>query len=403
MTPVAPGNIAGTDEVPRDMSIVPRQADVVVVGAGQAGLSVLHHLLRRGFRGADDTAADPSAPTVIALDAEQGPGGAWRHRWDSLTMTTVNGIRELPGMPPVEADPDERANVAVPDSFADFERRHAAVIERPVRVTGVEEDLAGPADPATGLPALLVRSRRADDPRAAPLPEIRTRALLNATGTWTRPFVPAIPGAADFRGRVLRTTDYTRAEDLAGLRVAVVGGGISAVGFLLELEQVATPLWYTRREPEYRTGPFDEGAGRDAVAGVAERVAAGLPVRSVVSATGLPWTPAVQAAHERGLLTRRPMFTRILADGVLEADGTRTPLDAILWATGFRHELRHLRPLGLREFTGGIRIDGTAAAADPRVHLLGYGPSASTIGANRAGRAAVPALLRTLSPERVPA
>src|SRR5690606_42141729 len=74
----------------------------------------------------------------------------------------------------------------------------------------------------------------------------------------------------------------------------------------------------------------------------------------------------------------------------------RTPVDAILWATGFRHELRHLRPLGLTGPLGGIAMDGTAVAADPRIHLVGHGPGASTIGANRAGRAAVNRLVRDL-------
>ncbi len=61
----------------------------------------------------------------------------------------------------------------------------------------------------------------------------------------------------------------------------------------------------------------------------------------------------------------------------------------ILWATGFRAELEHLAPLHLRGPGGGIAMDGTQVAAEPRVHLVGYGPSSSTIGANRAGRAAV--------------
>ncbi len=52
-----------------------------------------------------------------------------------------------------------------------------------------------------------------------------------------------------------------------------------------------------------------------------------------------------------------------------------------------RAAIDHLAPLRLREPGGGIRMEGTRAAADPRVHLVGYGPSASTIGANRAGLA----------------
>jgi hypothetical protein len=62
--------------------------------------------------------------------------------------------------------------------------------------------------------------------------------------------------------------------------------------------------------------------------------------------------------------------------------------DVILWATGFRAALDHLAPLRLREPGGGIQLEGTRSVRDARIHLVGYGPSASTIGANRAGRAA---------------
>jgi pyruvate/2-oxoglutarate dehydrogenase complex dihydrolipoamide dehydrogenase (E3) component len=70
------------------------------------------------------------------------------------------------------------------------------------------------------------------------------------------------------------------------------------------------------------------------------------------------------------------------------ADGTTWAADVVLWATGWRPAVGHLAPLKLRSPQGGITLDGTRAVADPRVHLVGYGPSASTIGANRAGRAA---------------
>ncbi|HSX98531.1 MAG TPA: pyridine nucleotide-disulfide oxidoreductase, partial [Streptomyces sp.] len=100
-----------------------------------------------------------------------------------------------------------------------------------------------------------------------------------------------------------------------------------------------------------------------------------------------------------GVLGRLPMFDRIAPDGVEWDDGRRVDADVILWATGFRAAVDHLAPLRLREPGGGIRIDGTRAIADPRVHLSGYGPSASTIGANRAGRAAVRDIRRLLASE----
>jgi hypothetical protein len=122
---------------------------------------------------------------------------------------------------------------------------------------------------------------------------------------------------------------------------------------------------------------------------VDERVRAGLPPQSVVSATELPLTPALREARRDGVLDRLPIFDRITPHGVAWNDGTTLPADVILWCTGWRAALDHLAPLGLRGPGGGITMDGTRVVAEPRVHLVGYGPSASTVGANRAGRAAV--------------
>ena len=115
--------------------------------------------------------------------------------------------------------------------------------------------------------------------------------------------------------------------------------------------------------------------------------------------TGLPVTPAIRAARARGALARLPMFSEITADGVRWADGTYRRADVILWCTGFRSSLDHLAPLRLRGPGGGITMTGrlaTQVASDPRIHLLGYGPSASTIGANRGGRAAAAELIEHL-------
>jgi putative flavoprotein involved in K+ transport len=100
----------------------------------------------------------------------------------------------------------------------------------------------------------------------------------------------------------------------------------------------------------------------------------------------VPRTRRIAAGIDRGLLVERGMFSRIESDGVVWADGTKTNADAIIWATGFRPELRHLSPLKLREKTGGLTVASGASWHDPRIFLAGYGPQASTIGANRAGR-----------------
>jgi hypothetical protein len=97
------------------------------------------------------------------------------------------------------------------------------------------------------------------------------------------------------------------------------------------------------------------------------------------------------------------MFSEILEDGVRWPDGTFVRADVILWCTGFRSSLGHLGPLMLGEPSGGITMTGrlaTQVAKDPRVHLVGYGPSASTIGANRAGAAVARELMAYLGEEK---
>jgi NAD(P)H-nitrite reductase large subunit len=147
----------------------------------------------------------------------------------------------------------------------------------------------------------------------------------------------------------------------------------------------------------FREDRFTPELGRAAVAMVERRVRAGLPPASVVSVTGLPPTPTLLRARELGALHRLPMFERLTPEGAVWPDGRTERFDVVLWATGFRPEVGHLAPLNLRSPGGGIRLDGTRAVADPRVHLVGYGPSASTIGANRAGRAAAVAVDRLLA------
>jgi cation diffusion facilitator CzcD-associated flavoprotein CzcO len=356
-------------------SSITLKAQVVVIGAGQAGLSAAYHLKKRGLT--------PHKGFVV-LDQSPEPGGAWQYRWPSLTLSTVNRIHDLPGMPFSEAlgtDRTEvRASIAVPEYFAAYERRFELPVYRPMTVKVVcnRDDLF-----------------RVETDRI----QVSARGLINATGTWESPYVPDVPGADRFKGRQLHTKDYRTAEEFTGRHVIVVGAGISAIQLLDEVSRVTTTSWVTRRLPELREDRFDEEAGRAAVTIVEDRVRRGLPPASVVSVTGIPVTPAVEAMRARGVLNRRPMFSEITEDGVRWPDGTTLRADVILWCTGFRSSLDHLAPLMLREPNGGIVMTGrlaTQVAKDPRVHLVGYGPSASTIGANRAGRAAAEELMAFL-------
>ncbi|MBO9577685.1 MAG: NAD(P)/FAD-dependent oxidoreductase [Microbacteriaceae bacterium] len=361
---------------------------VVVIGAGQAGLSVAYFLRRLGL--------DPGNEFVV-LDRGPAAGGAWQHRWRSLRIGTAHRIVDLPGMEELgisfdTADRQAPAKEVVADYYARYEQHFGLQVVRPADVSVVENNGA----------ELLTTFADEDGEELT----VGSEIIVNATGTWGAPFVPWYPGRDDFAGRQLHTQDFVAAEEFAGRRVVVVGGGTSAMGFMLELEPFAAELtWVSRRPIDWVDDTHDGNLeGRvEAVAKQDEAARAGLALPSIVSGTGIPRARRVQQGIDRGLLVAHPMFTAIERDGVRWAPGVREdgveflPADAILWATGFRPELRHLAPLRLREQAGGVVVAQGTSWRDPRVFFAGYGPQASTIGANRAGRFVARQVVASLS------
>ena len=272
---------------------------VVVIGAGQAGLSVAYYLRRFELVADED---------FVMLDRAPGPGGAWQHRWSSLRLGTAHRVNDLPGMAELglsfdTADRALPAKEVVADYYGRFEEHFDLRVRRPMNVRAVVnegvdlarryEDLS--PQPVEELKAKGFFGRRRKTlrgppaSRRAPQHEIATQFLVNATGTWGSPFVPYYPGMADFAGRHLHTSDYVAAEDFRDQHVVVVGGGTSAIGFMLELEDVAAGLtWVSRRPIDWldRQELDLEGASA-AVAMQDEAARSGRALPSIVSGTGV--------------------------------------------------------------------------------------------------------------------
>ncbi|MGJ4845055.1 NAD(P)-binding domain-containing protein [Leifsonia sp. Le1] len=347
------------------MTTTRTDTQVAIIGAGQAGLAVAYYLRRFELTPGTD---------FIVYDRGPCTGGAWQHRWDALKLGSAHHVNDLPGMAELgisfeTADRSLPAKDIVAGYYRRYEEHFGLDVQRPVTVTSVFDRGAD----------LIVQHTRG---------ETATRMVVNASGTWGAPFVPYYPGMNAFAGRHVHTSGYLAAEEFAGQSVVVVGGGTSAIGFLLELENVADAVvWATRRPVEFKDESeltIEGGVAAVAAQDAAARAGGALP--SIVSGTGVPRTRRIASGIARGLLVERPMFAAIERDGVRWDDGSFTRADAIIWATGFRPELRHLAPLRLREKSGGLTVASGASWQDPRIFLAGYGPQASTIGANRAGR-----------------
>lgn len=340
-----------------------RSTQVVVIGGGQSGLAAGYHLRRLRL-------------DFVILDAQAAAGGAWQHTWDSLHLFSPAAFSSLPGrlMPPQAGEeyPDAEHVVAY---LRDYEKRYELPIERPVRVAGVHRDgelLRVETDSGTW----------------------RARAVISATGTWWRPFLPAVPGRGLFEGRRLHTVEYRSPRDFAGQRVVVVGGGNSGAQIAADLAYDTELTWVTQRPPRYLADGIDGRVLFDAATARRRALDEGRTDTGGVASLGdIVAVPPVCEARDRGLLKASPMFARLVPGGVEWADGTRAEADAIIWCTGFRPALSHLAPLRLRGRRGHIATEGTRAVDESRLHLLGYGDwtgpaSATLIGVGRPAREA---------------
>ncbi|MDZ7865958.1 ArsO family NAD(P)H-dependent flavin-containing monooxygenase [Acidovorax sp.] len=339
------------------------KTDVIIVGGGQAALSVGYFLRRTGR-------------SYQILDAEAGPGGAWRHGWQSLRLFSPASWSSLAGWPMPPGPDRYPTRDQVQDYLQRYEERYALPVQRPVMVKAVTRYEQG----------LLVQS--ADDAWQA-------RAVVSATGNWRCPYTPSYAGLANFRGLQLHSAQYVDPASLAGQRVLVVGGGNSGAQILAEVSALAQATWVTEQPPRFLPDDVD---GSVLFQRATERWRAQQEGRVVEALPGgfgdIVMVPPVREARARGVLVAREPFERFVANGVRWRDGSESAFDVVIWCTGFRPALEHLAPLGIVDAHGRVEVatHGTRSVIEPRLWLVGYGDwtgmaSATLVGVMRSARA----------------
>ena len=334
--------------------------DVIIVGGGQAALSVAY-FLRRTKR------------SYLILDAEDAAGGAWRHAWKSLHLFSPASWSSLAGwpMPPVGDRYPTRGDVT--QYLERYEERYLLPVQRPVWVSGVER--AG-----TGFQVQSENETWSCD------------AVVSATGNWRNPFIPHFSGQELFAGAQLHSANYVDAAPFAGKRVLVVGGGNSGAQILAEVSTVAETIWVTQNPPAFLPDDVD---GRVLFERAIARWKAQQEGRVLDQAPGglgdIVMIPAVMDARKRGVLHAREPFDSFTANGVVWPDGTSSAIDAVIWCTGFNPALGHLVGLGVVEYDGRVKMHGTRSFKAPGLWLVGYGEwtgmaSATLIGVMRSAR-----------------
>lgn len=339
-----------------------RSFDVVVIGAGQAGLALGYYLRR-------------SSLSFVVLDAGQAPGGAWRRGWDSLRAFSPARWSSLPGKLMSGGPDDYPTRDEMVDYFAMYEKRYELPVVRPVRVESVERTDGG----------LKVITDSG---------EWVAGAVVSSTGTQGSPKVPDPPGRGDFRGVQVHSSGYANPHDFEGKRVLVVGGGNSGAQLSSELSQSADTTWVTLDEPEFLPDDVD---GRVLFERATEKYRAraeGRPEPPAASLANIVMVPSVLAARERGDLQAVRPFEQFTGSGVVWPDGTEERIDAVVWCTGFGADVSHLESLGIVDGEGRVETEWTHSIEEPRLWLVGYGDwtgfaSATVIGVGRTARETV--------------
>ncbi|SDO47498.1 Predicted flavoprotein CzcO associated with the cation diffusion facilitator CzcD [Pseudomonas arsenicoxydans] len=351
------------------------QLDVVIIGGGQSALAVAYFLRRTQL-------------SFVILDAEEEPGGAWRHGWNSLRLFSPATWSSIPGwmMPPTQEGYPSRNHVI--GYLNQYEQRYQFPVERPVRVTSVEHMASG----------LRVRS---DDRHWD------ARVVVSATGTWSNPYIPHYSGADLFAGRQLHSAHYVDAQPFEGKKVLVVGGGNSGAQILAEVSKVAETTWVTPVEPLFLP---DEVDGRVLFERATERWKAQLEGRVIEQPVGglgdIVMVPPVVEARERDALKSVRPFERFTRNGLIWLDSSESAVDVVIWCTGFRPALQHLDTLGVINTEGRVEVEGTHSTQEPRLWLVGYGEwtgaaSATLIGVTRTARSTVNEIAAFLAEQSV--
>jgi len=188
-----------------------RKIDTVIVGAGQAGLSVGYHLAKSGI------------PFVI-LEANPRVGDSWRKRWDSLRLFTPARYDGLAGMP----FPAPRNSFPTKDQMADYLEAYAERFRLPVR-TGVRVDRVS----RRGGRWLLRAGDLAYD----------AEHVVVAMANYQEPRVPSFAWELDPAIVQLHSSAYRGPTQLRGGSVLVVGAGNSGAEIALESRRRGHPTW----------------------------------------------------------------------------------------------------------------------------------------------------------------
>ncbi len=321
--------------------------DVIVIGGGQAGLSISHHLAERGIE-------------HLVLDAAANIGDAWRNRWDSLRLFTPARYDGLDGM----KFPGKQDAWPTKDAMADFLQAYAARFGLPVRSGMRVDSLTRRGD------GFVVRCEAA---------AFAARQVIVAMSNYQVPRVPAFAEGLDQGIRQMDAGAYRNPGQLAPGRTLIVGVGNSGAEIAKDLAATHDVVLAGTSTGEVPFAPTSF-VNRHLVVHILNRFVF-TRVMSVDTVIGRRARPAVMT---HGVPLIRVKMKELAALGVTRAgrlvgvtdgmpmleDGTKIEVANIVWCTGFSPGFSWIR-MPILDARGEPEHDCGIVASTPGLYFIG--------------------------------
>jgi putative flavoprotein involved in K+ transport len=290
----------------RDRDSSPTESfEVVVIGAGQAGLAMGYYLKRQGNR-------------FVIVEAADSVGAAWRSRWESLILFTPRRYDSLPGLP-FSGDPD---GYPTRDEVIAYLENYAETFELPIELNSPVRSLSK----NNGGFVLEIDGRT-----------IEAEQIVVATGPFQAPYVPNLADQLAQGVFQIHSTAYRNPSMIPAGTVLVAGGGNT--GFQIAKELSAT--YEVHLAVGSRQMPLPQRIlGRDLFWWLSKF---GLLKKTIESRLGrrLRERETLIGSNPRELrrsygVDLKPRAVRASGRTVTFADGSSFEVDAVIWATGYR-------------------------------------------------------------------
>lgn len=345
-------------------------ADILVIGAGPAGLAVAASLVRRGLQ-------------PLVMDKADEVAASWRGHYERLHLHTDKHLSALPGVPFPDAYPRYVSRQGLVDYLVDYASRHHIVPQLGQDVVAIT--------PSAGGWQTVTRSGE----------RYESGAVVLATGANCQPRRVTFAGQAQYRGQLLHSRVYRNAKPFAGQRVLVVGMGNTGAEIALDLVEqgvqaalsVRSPVNIVHREVLGRSTQRTSiqlarlpAAWGDAIATMLRQLTIGdlsrwglqtstmSPLRQLRKHGKPPVIDVGTLARiKRGEIRVHPGIERFTADGVRFVDGAEAPFDAVILATGYEPQVQRLFPGSKVEVdASGMPVDVIGRGALAGVYFVGF-------------------------------